>query len=218
MLGRDADSWRVQPTQKDQSDGPRQDEERLRQAAVRRKEIRCGLDRVAASPAAGPFGSDRNPHLGSGGCPPASRRWGISNGLHLGEFHECIKHIAQPETASTRVDGDQSRLGQGRMEESEDAQAWQAPARQLGGTAQATDRRRWPGPSLTRPPSCLHQGDRGAGWDRRFQPIASQTAWPTSAVEAGGPAGFRSAVTRPLSSTWLTALSIAAASSVRPKL
>ena len=51
----------------------------------------------------------------------------MSNGLHLGEFHECIKHIAQPVIASTRVDADESRHGQGRMEESEDAQAGQVP-------------------------------------------------------------------------------------------
>src|SRR5215469_9772915 len=48
--------------------------------------------------------------------------------------------------------------------------------------------------------------------------IASQTAVPTSAVVAGLPAGFRSAVTRPLSRTVSIADSTAAASSFRLKL
>ena len=50
------------------------------------------------------------------------------------------------------------------------------------------------------------------------QPMASQTALPTSPVDAGAPAGFKSAVTRPLSSTRPIADSMELASSVRPKL
>ena len=68
------------------------------------------------------------------------------------------------------------------------------------------------------PPS-LRRGPRGVGIVPAYaQPMASQTAWPTCSVEAGSPAGFKSAVTRPPASTWLTAASMAAASSASPKL